>query len=130
MRALTLSLALAAALAMPAHADTSAAGEKARVAAGKIMFDQRCHVCHSSDPASASYGPTLKGVFGRKAASVEGFGYSDALKKSGIVWTEEALRAWMANNTGIMPGTRMRHVGITDVAEQDFLLAYLRSLSE
>jgi cytochrome c len=35
----------------------------------------------------------------------------------------------MANNTGITPGTRMRHVGITDTSEQDFILEYLRSIS-
>jgi cytochrome c len=27
-----------------------------------------------------------------------------------------------------VPGTRMRHVQITDIAEQNYLLAYLKSL--
>ncbi len=122
-------MALAPLAAGPARAD-SAALDKALVAAGKIMFDQRCHICHSNDPAVKSYGPTLTGVVGRKAGSIEGFGYSDAMKASGLVWTEAAIRAWMADNTGLMPGTRMRHVGIKDTDEQDFILAYLRSISK
>lgn len=130
MRALIASLLLSVAVAVPASAEVTAAGQKAMVAAGKIMFDQRCHVCHSENPETASYGPTLKGIIGRQAGSVEGFEYSDALTNSGIVWTEESLRAWIANNTAMMPGTRMRHVGIDDKAEQDFLIAYLRSISE
>lgn len=125
------ALALAATLmaAAPALAD-SAALDKAMVAAGKIMFDQRCHICHSNDPATKSYGPPLVNVVGRKAGTIEGFSYSEAMKASGLVWTEAAIRAWMADNTGLMPGTRMRHVGIKDTDEQDFILAYLRSISK
>ena len=40
------------------------------------------------------------------------------------------LRAWMADNQDFLPGTRMRHVSIHDKAEQDFLLAYINSLSK
>lgn len=115
-------------MAGAARAELSEAGKQAVAAAGKIMFEHRCRSCHADDLAAKSYGPPLVGVIGRKAASVEGFTYSDALKNSGLVWTEDALRAWMANNTGLMPGTRMRHVGITDPTEQGFLLAYLKSL--
>lgn len=125
------ALTVAAIGALPgiAQAEMSETGKKAMQAAGKIMFEQRCRSCHADDPAAKAYGPSLIGVYGRKAGSLEAFEYSDALKKSGIVWNEESLRAWMANNTGFMPGTRMRHVGITDHAEQDFILAYLKGLS-
>ena len=112
------------------NAQTTEAGKQAEAAAGHIMFEHRCRVCHADDPSLKSYGPSLIGVIGRKAGTLEGFAYSDALKASGIVWTEEALRAWMANNTGILPGTRMRHVGVTDKEEQDFLLAYIRTLAK
>lgn len=50
------------------------------------------------------------------------------MANSGIVWTPAALRAWMEDNTGFMPGTRMRHVGITDPTVQDFILSYLETL--
>ena len=51
------------------------------------------------------------------------------MKNSGIIWNKNTLRAWMADNDGFMPGTRMRHVGIDDRTEQDFLLTYLTNLS-
>ena len=53
---------------------------------------------------------------------------SDTLNPQ-VWWTAESLRAGMANNTGIMPRTSMRHVGIIDTSEQDFILEYLRSIS-
>lgn len=108
-----------------------AVAEDAMVAAGKLFFGQRCQICHN--PAAAggkTYGPPLAGVVGRKAGSLEGFAYSDALVKSGIVWTEGSLKAWMEDNDGMLPGTRMRHVGVEDKAEQDMIVAYLKSLAE
>lgn len=129
----TLSLvALSAAIALHAgvaQAGMTDAGKKAMQAAGEIMFEQRRRSCHANDPARKAYGPSLIGVIGRKAGSLEGFEYSDAMKNSGIIWNKNTLRAWMADNDGFMPGTRMRHVGIDDRTEQDFLLTYLTNLS-
>lgn len=104
------------------------AGEEAMLKGGKVMFDHRCRSCHADDPSLKSYGPSLTGIFGRKAASQEGFAYSDAMKASGLVWNEAALRSWIANNTGLLPGTRMKHVEVTDLTEQDMLITYLKSL--
>ncbi|PIP98099.1 MAG: cytochrome C [Rhodobacterales bacterium CG18_big_fil_WC_8_21_14_2_50_71_9] len=103
--------------------------DKARTAAGEILFRDKCRICHAPDADTASYGPTLTGVVGRPAGAYPGYAYSQALQNVGFVWTPEALRAWMANNDGFMPGTKMRHVGVTDSAEQDFILAYLQSIS-
>jgi cytochrome c len=64
----------------------------------------------------------------RPAGTLPRFAYSDALKASGIVWTEDSLRQWLANNEKLVPGTRMKHVSITDPAAQDFLIAYIGSL--
>lgn len=120
--------AAAGALATVPVAAMTPAGEDAMNKAGHVMFEHRCRSCHADDPATKSYGPSLVGVFGRKAASVEGFAYSDAMKASGIVWDEAALRKWIADNTSVMPGTRMKHMSITDRNEQDFILAYLKAL--
>ncbi len=121
---------VAAAGAGSVSAEMSDAGKAAMEKAGHEMFEHRCRGCHSDDPEAKSYGPSLVGVVGRKAGSVEGYAYSDALKNSGIVWTNAAIKAWMADNTHIMPGTRMRHVGIKDPTEQEFILAYLKSLTK
>jgi cytochrome c len=113
-------------LATAARADASL--DRARVVAGEELFKHACMTCHSPDPAKNAFGPSLIGVIGRQAGTVPRFAYSDAVKNSGIVWTEVNLRAWMSDNEALIPGTRMRHVSIDDPAEQDFLLAYIRSL--
>jgi len=96
-------------------------------AAGQEIF-KKCSACHSADGSKNTFGPSLVGVIDRKAASLPRFAYSDALKKSGLTWTEANLRRWVAGNDILVPGTRMRHVQITDIAEQNYLLAYLKSL--
>lgn len=103
--------------------------EEIKVSAGKQLFDGECRRCHSPDADRQSYGPPLENVIGRTAGTSPGYAYSKALAGSGIVWTPAALRAWMEDNTGFMPGTRMRHVGIEDRTVQDFILAYLTSIS-
>lgn len=125
--ALILAAALVAA-ALPAPASDTF--EKAKVAAGEALFREECRRCHAPDASHASYGPPLENVVGRPAGTWPGYTYSKALAASGIVWTEAALRAWMEDNTGFMPGTKMRHVGIADRTVQDFILAYLRSLTK
>ncbi len=96
-------------------------------AAGKEVF-KRCQACHSADPSRNTFGPSLNGVIGRKAASLPRFNYSQALRNSDLTWTEDNLRKWVADNDKLVPGTRMRHVSISDPAEQDYLIAYLKSL--
>ena len=110
-------------------AAASARAETVEEIAGKRVFDH-CRACHSVEPGKQSFGPSLHGIIGRPAASLPMFMYSDALKASGLIWTEDNLRAWMAGNDKLVPGTRMRHVGITDKAEQDYLIAYLKTQAD
>ena len=104
--------------------------EEIKLSAGKELFEAECRRCHVVNATDPSYGPPLANIVGRPAGSYEGYEYSEALAGSGIVWTEAALRAWMEDNVGFMPGTKMRHVGIEDRTVQDFILVYLASLSE
>lgn len=101
----------------------------AEEAAGKQLFHQ-CAACHALDSSKNAFGPSLYNVVGRKAGSIPRFDYSDALKGSNITWTEDTLRQWIAGNDKFVPGTRMRHVAITDRAEQDYLIAFLKSLKQ
>lgn len=128
--ALSLALlctALAPALPLPAAAQEETF-QAIKVSAGQQLFDSTCRRCHAVDADHASYGPPLEGVVGRKAGTYPDYEYSAALAGSGIVWTDAALVAWMADNTGFMPGTKMRHVGITDPTVQDFIISYLKTL--
>ena len=101
--------------------------EQAMIAAGRQVFD-RCKACHSEKPGQNTFGPQLQGVVGRRAGSLPRFSYSQEMANSDLVWTEDNLRRWISDNTLVMPLTRMRHVSITDPAEQDYLIAFLRSL--
>ncbi len=123
--------AIAAAAVMGSGAAAFAeTNEDAEVAAGRVVFNH-CIACHFIEPGKQGFGPNLHGVVGRKAASLPGFAYSDGLKQAGekgLTWNEDNLRKWMAANDKLVPGTRMRHVGITDPVEQDYLIAFLKTL--
>lgn len=104
------------------------ADEQAMQTAGRQLFVHHCTACHSLDTSQNAFGPSLVGVLGRKAGSVPRFAYSEAMAASGLIWSEENLRKWIADNEALVPGTRMRHVAITDRAEQDYLISFLRAL--
>ena len=94
---------------------------------GKAIYQARCTACHSIEYNGA--GPAHKGVFGRKAGSAPGFGYSKALKDSGVVWNEETLSKWLANPEEFIPGQRM-FVQTPDAAERADLIAYLKEATK
>ena len=97
-------------------------------AAGRQLFLHHCSACHSLDSSKNAFGPSLIGVLGRPAGSVPRFAYSKAMQNADLTWTEDNLRKWISNNEALVPGTRMRHVGISDPAEQDYLVSFLASL--
>ena len=59
-------------------------------------------------------GPELNGVDGRQSGSVPDYAYSDANKKSGIVWNEATFKQYIKNPMAMVPGTKMTFVGIND----------------
>ena len=122
---LLASLALSGALAVVPSVQ---ANEKAMEAAGRQLFAHHCTACHSLDSSANAFGPSLFGVVGRPAASVPRFAYSQAMQASGLTWSEDNLRLWIADNEALVPGTRMRHVAIVDPAEQDHLISFLHTL--
>jgi cytochrome c len=91
---------------------------------GKALFEKRCSGCHALDRDKE--GPRLGGVYGRTAGSVESFQYSDALKKSGIKWTEENLAKWLTDTEKLVPNNDMAfHVEKPD--ERTEIIAYLKN---
>ena len=95
-------------------------------AAGQKLFNDHCAACHASK--QQVFGPSLNGVVGRPAGSVAGFPYSDALKKSGVVWTEDNLLKWLAGPASMIPDALMPHVSFGDPAERVYVVEYLKSL--
>jgi len=119
-----LAVWLAASLAA---APALAAGDSAR---GARAFGA-CAACHSLEPGRHQTGPSLAGVWGRKAGALESFPrYSAALKRSGIVWNERTLDAWLANPQKNVPGNYMLFRGISDERARADLAAFLRAAAE
>jgi len=98
--------------------------------AGKRVFAV-CRSCHSADVGRNGLGPSLAGVVGREAGTIEGFKYSDAIKASGVTWTPENLDAWLVDSAGFIPGNRMAQLfrpGVQDDTKRADLIAYLATL--
>ena len=99
------------------------AGRAQSRASEKELFDKRCGGCHALDRDKE--GPQLHGVFGRKAGSVTSFQYSDALKKSEIVWTEETLDRWLTDTDKLVPNNDMTF-HVEKAEERRAIIAYLK----
>lgn len=98
-------------------------------AAGQRVFNQ-CRACHTVEQGGRSgVGPNLHGIFGRKAASIEGFRYSAPMKakaEAGLVWDEATLRAYIADPKAIVPAGSMSYVGLRNEQQLNDLIAYMR----
>jgi len=93
---------------------------------GKAVFERRCGGCHSADINKE--GPRLRGVYGRKAASVPDFTYSTSLKNLNLRWDEASLDLWLTNPNAVAPDTDMTfRMDAPD--ERKAVIAYLKSLS-
>lgn len=99
---------------------------------GVALFS-KCKGCHQiGEGAKDRIGPHLNGVYGRKAASHEGFKYSKSMDRAGrdgLIWTRETLDAYIENPKALVSGTRMSFRGIKDPEDRAVLLDYLRDFT-
>ncbi|HMH17449.1 MAG TPA: cytochrome c family protein, partial [Burkholderiales bacterium] len=102
--------------ASSAHADGDAKH-------GQKLFEE-CRACHAVERGVNGVGPSLYGVFGRKAAELDDFRYSPALKRSGITWTPQTLDAYIADPQKAVPANRMPYAGMPEARDRADLLAY------
>ena len=72
---------------------------------GAAFYEDNCTGCHSLD--ANRVGPRHRGVYGRKAGTVPDFDYSDALRKSGVVWDETTLNRWLSGPMDYIKGAAM-----------------------
>ena len=95
-------------------------------AAGEQVFKQ-CMPCHSIGPgAKNKVGPELNGLDGRHSGSAPDYSYSDANKKSGIVWNEANFKKYIHDPRAAIPGTKMIFPGVKNDTQVDNLWAYLK----
>src|SRR5215469_10834590 len=94
--------------------------EPSAAADGGAVFDDECADCHSvAKPMKHKKGPSLVGIFGRKAATYDWDKYSDALKTSGLVWTAENLDAYIkAPKSVVAGGGTMKYDGLANPADR------------
>lgn len=122
MKKTVLALALAASFPFAAHAQDADAG--------KAVFNT-CKACHAiGEGAKNQAGPVLNGLIGRKAGSVEGFNYSEAMKNSGLTWDEATFAEYIANPKAKVPGNKMVYAGLKDEQKVKDLIAFLKTFDK
>lgn len=129
LRKLTLPLiALGLFAAAPIVAPAGANAQDA--AAGQRVFNQ-CRACHIvENNGKNAVGPNLHGVIGRKAGSIESFRYSASMKEKaegGLAWTDDNLRAYLANPKAVVPAGSMSYPGLRQPQQIEDVIAYLKT---
>lgn len=103
-------------------------------AKGAAVFDQHCKQCHMVGPgAKTRIGPSLNGIYGRRAGAIDGFNYSKSMARmgaDGLNWTIERLDAYIENPKALVSGTRMNYPGLSDPEHRHNLMAFLRDYSD
>jgi cytochrome c len=113
---------IVAAILLTVSAGVAAAQDAAK---GKEDFTV-CSACHQIGPHAVNMlGPELNGLDGRHSGSVPGYPYSEANKKSGIVWNEANFKRYIKAPQAMVPGTKMFFIGIKNQQEIDDLWAYI-----
>jgi cytochrome c len=100
----------------------------ADLAHGRDIF-RTCASCHSIDGDHSGFGPTLKNIVGRHAASVADYTYSPAMRaagSNGLIWDEQTLAEFLKSPQTKVPGTKMRFWGLWQREVGD-LIAFLKS---
>lgn len=97
---------------------------------GKRVFN-KCRACHTLEAGKNRIGPSLHGMFGRRAGTAPGYKFSKAMKKYGakdganVIWTPELFRTYIAKPRKVVKGTKMAFPGLKKKADRDNLTAYL-----
>jgi cytochrome c len=116
------AFALSSFLATVAHAEGDANRGEARF--------QECAACHKLEAGANEVGPSLHGIFSRKAGELADFRYSPAMKRSGVNWTPETLDKYIADPQALIPANRMPYAGMSNAADRADLVAYLQKAAQ
>jgi cytochrome c len=89
------------------------------------IFKRYCSVCHSVEEGKNKFGPSLANIVGRHSASIDNFGYSEPMKRLGVIWTLENLDRYLTSPAEMVPGTQMAFPGVKNRDERKALIDYL-----
>jgi glucose/arabinose dehydrogenase/cytochrome c2 len=95
---------------------------------GRQDFIAQCSSCHrvGGQVRGGEIGPDLLTVYGRKAGSLDGFGYSSALAQSSQIWDGISINMFIADPDRYLPGTRMASVPVTDAQMRRDVVGFLK----
>ncbi len=116
---LALSMVIAATATLPGAA---------RAQDGDALFRRQCATCHAVQAGQNKIGPSMAGIVGKKAASVPGFQYSDAMKAANITWTDDSLAKYLADPKGFVPNGKMVFAGLKKPDDVQAVIDYLKTL--
>lgn len=123
MRIITAAAVAAAFLSI-----TGAARADGDAAAGEKLFRQ-CKSCHATEAGKNRVGPSLFGIYGRKAGSAGEFaGYSEGLKAAGFTWDDARLDAYLTNPKSVIADSKMAFAGIAAAEDRAHVIAYLKNV--
>ena len=123
---------LALLISSPAGSVLAQSPPSGDAAKGKTYFQTSCALCHADALGAGNaeivkQGPSLVGVFGRRAGAPGSYSFTKALTDSGLRWDESSLDRFLANPSATVPGTTMP-VAVTDPTERRNVIAYLATL--
>jgi cytochrome c len=122
MRTARLAAVLLSVIATPAFAQAECDTAAATRAWAK------CTACHTLKPGEhQTAGPSLHGLFGRKAGSVAGYRFSKAFQNLEMVWTRENFDAFIAKPQAVTPGTKMAFAGLRNPADRAALACFIEA---
>jgi cytochrome c len=98
---------------------------------GQLVFNNACRTCHAIKQGDNRLGPSLYKIVGRKAGSLQNYGYSSAMKGADFVWDEAKLDQFIANPDQTVPGNNMKPFsGLASADDRAKVIAFLLSLSK
>jgi cytochrome c len=124
MRVAACLIALLAVMGCVASMGKGAKAQTAAATDGEKLFERRCGGCHAMDKDKE--GPRLRGVYGRKAGSVQGYDYSAGLRQAQFVWDDATLDKWLMDTDAVAAGNNM-DFSVSKPEERAAIIAFLKS---
>lgn len=104
----------------------SAQAQSGEPEAGQLLYNNACRTCHTLKEGDNRLGPNLHAIVGRKSGSLSGYGYSDSMAKSDLVWDKATLDRFIADPNAVVRGNKMQpYGGISSAEDRAKIIAYL-----
>jgi len=104
------------------------AGKGADTESGQQTFNNACRTCHTTKEGDNRLGPNLHNIIGRKAGSLQNYGYSSAMKGADFVWDKKKLDRFIAKPDEVVPGNNMKpYGGLTSAEDRAKVIVFLES---